>query len=293
MKNLQVFAFTFMLGVSGVVVFYLLTPSEKEHLSANIPVPIVERAEAPVDKETIAEPEIGLTKGIDENEDWKEGERFDVDMLTTGEGFHGDEIAARNGQRWLGLLKRKNEYVLAYSKIKIRLVKDDIVDEETEITGKSVEFDAPGEPILLLRGRHGLRPGIVKSSYQILFSQKGNPEYPDSGIELRTGFDQQFDVAGSKWRLRVVKSTNAEGKEFLALVLDNGKITQTLFSVLDDGGYVGSLDWFGDLDRDGKPDFFMSLEYHYNVGYRSLFLSSPAGKKELVRKIAIFKTTGC
>jgi hypothetical protein len=60
-----------------------------------------------------------------------------------------------------------------------------------------------------------------------------------------------------------------------------------------DDNYLGSLDWAGDLDRDGKPDFYFSLYVHDNVEYQNLFLTSSAKKGKLVKKIAMWFTNGC
>ncbi len=56
---------------------------------------------------------------------------------------------------------------------------------------------------------------------------------------------------------------------------------------------LGNLYWVGDLDRDGKPDFFTNLYLNENGDYLNLYLSSRAKKGKLVKKVAVFATSGC
>lgn len=76
------------------------------------------------------------------------------------------------------------------------------------------------------------------------------------------------------------------------LVLREGERTQTLYE--SDGDLDGwAFHWAGDLDGDGRPDFLLSADAHYNVSTKRLFLSSRAGPGQLVKEVATLRETGC
>jgi hypothetical protein len=78
------------------------------------------------------------------------------------------------------------------------------------------------------------------------------------------------------------------------LFLEGGGRRQILHTMnVANSDSLGALYWVGDLDRDEQPDFYMELYVHDNVSNKNLFLSAPAGKNELVKKVAYFWTTGC
>jgi hypothetical protein len=100
---------------------------------------------------------------------------------------------------------------------------------------------------------------------------------------------------GETYTLRVKKGVNKNHESIVALVLESEGKSQTLHSVetYGDDGYIGELNWVGDLDGDKKPDFYFELFINENTGYKNLFLSSPAAKEKLVKKAATFSTSGC
>ncbi len=206
-----------------------------------------------------------------------------VQLLETGQ-FHGDEVKARTGERWLGLFPVANGFALLPSTISVDAVFDPIVDAETkETSGKKVTVSRNTDPIFLLKGAAMLRPGPVVTIFQ---EQKtlGN----GATIDLR--------LNGNRYQLKVV-SHDPKPSNFLLqntkLVLTMGKTSQTLISLKEhtDAGWF--LFWAGDIDRDGKLDLYLDLAPHYNVSRRTLFLSSQAGKGKLVKELVRFVTVGC
>ena len=114
-------------------------------------------------------------------------------------------------------------------------------------------------------------------------------------VDIRNGFVKEFKIGEVIYTLRAKKGKNKTQEDILALVLESGGVSQTIHSLkyFGEGDYLGGLYWAGDLDRDGKPDFYFSLYFHDNVEYKNLFLSSQAAKGKLVKKVATFSTTGC
>jgi len=83
-----------------------------------------------------------------------------ISLVETGEGFHGDEVKARNGEKWLGLYVTKRGAFLAESTLTIRRVIDPVIDEdERKPTGKSVSVNRSEKPLFLVKNAMMLKQG--------------------------------------------------------------------------------------------------------------------------------------
>jgi hypothetical protein len=213
-----------------------------------------------------------------------------VQVLETGGVFHGDEVKARNGERWLGLYVTKSGSQLVESILTVRRAVDEIVDEVPgQMTGKTVSVNRSTEPVFLLKGAHGLQPRSVTT----IFWVTGETHYSlaeHQSVKLRLG--------KLEYQLKLVGERPSDAAGVLPpkprLLLSLGKTTQTLRKLShdnEDGGW--ELIWAGDLDGDGRLDLYANLPYHYNVSQRKLFLSSHAQPGQLVREVGEFVTTGC
>src|SRR5262245_55043097 len=69
-----------------------------------------------------------------------------VGLLETGE-FHGEEVTAQTGERWLGLHITNDHSTLIGYRLTVEKVHDPIGDSEGEKTGKKVTVDLPLEPL--------------------------------------------------------------------------------------------------------------------------------------------------
>lgn len=221
-------------------------------------------------------------KTIEEIVDWKEEDdsKFKIKLLETGEGFHGDQINAKSGEIWLGLFKENGAYLLRSTKIKVRLVRDEMVDEIGRKTGKNVSVNGKNQPIFLLKKADMLREGEVKMLFY-------NPE----GEELASfekPFVAEYEINNKKYTLRAERIDNSA-----KFTLETENVKQILYSVDRMGDATWSLSWVGDLDGDGKLDVFADLNDFYNFSERRLFLSSQAEKGKLVKQVANFWTSGC
>lgn len=146
----------------------------------------------------------------------------------------------------------------------------------------------------MLENAKQLRQGETKT----LFWNNPNEETENEESELNTldrKFIREYWFGAKKYVLQVREGINKKGEKILALVLEGDKKSQVLHTLksFEEGDYLGSLYWVGDLDHDERPDFYFSLYIHDNAEYRNLFLSSEAKKGKLVKKIATFTTTGC
>lgn len=207
-----------------------------------------------------------------------------VELLETGE-FHGDEVRARTGERWLGLHVSDHGSLLLPYRLRVDAVHDGIVDDDEEQkTGKAVSVDLPLKPSFLVKGSIVLKEGPVTT---ILEGEKALEKASPLSLSLRE----------QSYALKIVGDEDTEkcSEQSLPrnakLVLTSGDLAQVLDSLEDCGNDADwILLWAGDLDRDGKLDLYVSVNEHYE---RKLFLSSSAAEGQLVKQVAEFITSGC
>lgn len=218
------------------------------------------------------------------------GPALPVGLLETGE-FHGEEVTARTGERWLGLHITNDHSTLIRYRLTVEKVHDPIGDSAGEMTGKKVTVDLPLEPLFLVKGARMLSSGPVNTIFKAAPDfEKSLEKIPPLTLKL-AGVSYTLKVVGSK---DDVKCRLQEFPRNANLILSSGETEQVLYS-LDNCGNdpYWHLLWAGDLDRDGKLDLYVSVNQHYNVSEKRLFLSSQAGEGQLVKEIAEFVTSGC
>jgi hypothetical protein len=282
---LVAFIITFGLG-------YLLVPGVFVKLQPKESKQIIENA-SQASPESWS-PEIIVVKA----DDFDDTREFVAKLLEPGEGFHGDEIMGKTGEVWLGLFEENNKYFLRPTKLKISNVHDGIVDEfKWQKTGKNVGVSGKSTPIFLLKNADYLEKGEVETFHKGL-KYRDMSEYSEASPDqimtnLNVGFSQTYEVNGVRYELAVIEAVDQNLKPVFAVVLSGDGKRQILHTSYDQSEGLGTLYWVGDLDKDGKPDFYMDLFVHYNAGNQVLFLSSKAGENELIKQVADFWTTGC
>lgn len=257
---------------------------DADDISANIAVDSTKEKSEPD-----FEPEI-----LKENNDWREfdGSDFNTKLQEVGEGFHSDQVQVKSGEIWLGLFKNNKGFYLKKSKVKIRRVHDPIVDKEKkQKTGKSVSVKNKDKAIYLLRNARFLSEGKVET----IFDGNNKSEKYSDYKELRAGFSKELKIGKETYTFRAKKGVNEKGKKIIALTFENGNKRQVIHSIeyYGDDDLIGTLQWLGDLDRDGKPDFFLSPWIQENTSKVNLYLSSQAQKGKLVKLVATYSTSGC
>jgi hypothetical protein len=216
-------------------------------------------------------------------------------LIETGEGFHGDEIQARSGEKWQALYISDKRSWLQLSTILVRRSEDAVLDAGTNNkTGKSVYVAGSNtEPVFLVKGIDSLKMGEVKTVFYHWQDFHGLSLKRNSPVSVKlnaTAYSLGIRGQEQKSESGEVALVPAHAK----LVLSDGKNRQTIYSIkhgLTDSEW--SLIWAGDLDKDGRLDLYLNLPTHYNELRRVLFLSSKAAKGKLVAKVAEFVTTGC
>ncbi len=208
---------------------------------------------------------------------WTSAAVFAISLMQTGT-FHGDEIMARSGEQWLGLVPRGDGFVWRRMGVTVQAVEDPLLDTAGEKTGKEVTV-AGGTPVLLVRGFKAPAGGRVVTA---MARPEGLPLIGEKPLELTCR------GCGPGYSLRLDSSTPSR------LLLQSGGTEQILYEWTD--GFIDQhceLIWAGDLDGDGRLDLVMNLSGHYNVSETTLFLSSTRQQGKLVRKAAVFRIVGC
>jgi hypothetical protein len=212
-------------------------------------------------------------------------------LALPGEAFHGDEVPARNGESWLALVVAGSTAKLQAAKLVVEAVNDPVLDGDDEKTGRSVA--APGiEALVFLRGMAALKPGDVNVAMA-----ESTPLDVARPLELRLG-DKRLSLLS-----RCADSGDESGGIRCEVVLDDGAVAQTLFTTyavreegsdrITFGDAVPTVQFAGDLDRDGRVDLLIDTTDHYNLSRPTLFLSGAAKNGQHVAEVARQELTGC
>lgn len=252
-------------------------------------------------------------------------QRSGVKILHTGI-FHGNEVSAKTGEKWLGLYKINDEYVLHPVILNIEAKHDAIIDNnENEKTGKKVSaaidknVKNPPEdkesPLLLIQGA-GIKAGTIDTAFPF---KQGSSEQQNISSRTMGDFSPLRSII-MKYNNKIYTLALSLGwpnKDYpdiekcsLNLIAVDREVSQTIATKRDlndqepivnsieflgctvDDGFP-QLDWAGDIDQDGKIDLIIAPGYHWNVSATTLFLSSFAKNGELVGLAARFTAEGC
>jgi hypothetical protein len=285
----SVFLVTFLIG-------YVFVPATKKEVTVSFETTtkLLETLPSPI--ETKSEIEI-----LEENNDWEDRNesKFKIKLLETGEGFNGDDVIAKNGEVWLGLFKEKGNYFLRPTKIKISRIPDGNGENQSDEMRKSVKVNDKTKPIFLLKN---FNTSKEKSQITTLFQgitwsdvleYEGHPNFYSYEMltKLNKSFVGNYKIGVNEFTLKVIEAKNKNNAEILALTLEGEGKQQIIHTVqTKESSAVGSLYWVGDLDLDGKPDFYLDLYENDNILERILFLSSKAENGKLIKAVASFVT---
>lgn len=215
-----------------------------------------------------------------------------VELLLPGD-YHGDEIAAQDGDVWFALVEdAQGATRLEPRHVGIEAINDPVLDDDTGTTGKRVGA-GQDDVLFYLRDLPGLASGRVAEAY----SGRGDP------LSL-AGLDRDFMLFGRRAGHLSFDCRGDTAIRDCALVLVHEGRRQVLGHWSGDASagesqlMLGSeawphLRWAGDIDRDGRLDLLIDMTDHYNVSAPTLFLSSQAKAGELVGAAAVLHSVGC
>jgi len=208
----------------------------------------------------------------------------------TGGVFHDGEVLGNIEQlSWLGLFKNNDGYYIRKTILRTSRQKDEIMDDDNEISGWMVDADNKDFCQLLIKSMPELKEAAVDT-----FVLKKDIIYPGESlsIETRSGTYRlsatgRITAQTADWKeienYKLYLESTVDGKSVKQLIAAIPRFNDTMLSIL----------WCGDLDLDGKPDFIIDTSYHYNMVSHSLYLSGKALKGKLLRYIGTFSITGC
>lgn len=199
------------------------------------------------------------------------GSDHETGISVLAEGlFHSDEVTALNGETWLGLFENGSGYLLVPVELSVLTVRDPIMDNSGEETGKLISCSR-GDCLLFL-----------KSAGDVFVSGEVEP------VLFNTGFVS----SGDSFPIADGESINACGSD---LIYSRNGVAQRICSVYENlYGEGVSIFWVGDLDGDGLNDLIVDDCAHYAItaNYR-IFLSSYAEDSQLVGEVASFMAISC
>ena len=215
-------------------------------------------------------------------------------LLLTGI-FHGDEVAAESGEKWLALVPFGNGYALKETRLGIEFVKDEIIDEDGEATAKKVFIDLDKKPLFLVRGLPGIAAGPVETAVaEPLYLKIGN-ETPfklnnDRRYALRVACDENSPLTVDHFgKCPLILKAQPKTQNIHDFQIYRPPGTKPVFA----GDARPALIWAGDLNTDGALDLLIDVSNQYNTSALTLFLSSGPTSEALVIKAAAFITSGC
>jgi hypothetical protein len=220
--------------------------------------------------------------------------------------FHGEELSAEDGSAWMALIRTASGHVLRKVTITVQPAFDPYVDvDESEPTGKRVEtqeLTANEQVVFLVRGI----PQLVEGPVQTLF--EGStwlvPGYPlrlgslsgrtESAETLLAATGTTIDTSGDccacpdyRLELRIHDHRGHTTRRDELASVAGGTWPQKTNDTMP------TLQWAGDLDRDGTVDLLIDFSPHYSVSSQALFLSSAAAESQIVAPVATLERGGC
>lgn len=220
-----------------------------------------------------------------------------------GFAYHGNEAPPKSQKGWLALVEEDDGWYLKPTTMKVRRVKDVIldVDEGAKPTGSLVSSKEYPKAILLLRhpalkagkvtapAEAGWKPEYRENDskhYWHTFNLNDKPYWLELYKDLRTGQDE---YAINEWVLDKLFLYSAKPEKPAISNPKRGKEqNQDIFSNIH---YV----WTGDLNGDGKPDFVVHFNgYNHSGVCLHLSSQSDSGKDgAFPRRVACQVTLGC
>jgi len=185
------------------------------------------------------------------------------------------------------LKKDKEQFALVQSRARVKDLRS--ISWPGEERDARLSFVGVGDFVFALNHFNGIKAGRVETVFS---TNEGSSE-----SEISTNFDREFEVSGTKYRLRVVDGVTRGGDEAAVLVLESRGIVQVIKQIpkssSPDRDIFGSLIWAGDVDGDGKLDLY--LDEFNEKGYTGteLYLSTFADDNTLVDFAASFGVAGC
>ena len=218
--------------------------------------------------------------------------KYPARILTTGQ-FHEDEVTREDeGRSWYGIFMNSAGYYLDSTSLITKRVEDPVSDEkEGQNTGWEVKTSNSDTSFLLISGVEGLSkrkivPATIRKK-EILPGESTTFSYNGitytlyaTGNKHNESKDSNFYLV-SNYRLFIKATIN--GTERNQMLVSSRVCDDTMIEIL----------FAGDIDGDNIPDLIINTSYHYNAIVPTLYLSKPAGDKEILKVMGWHVSVGC
>lgn len=275
----SVYSATFFIGVTFVIFLHFVKTKEAIVERPKQSETKLESVESP--KESVATPKIFAVKNF-----WDEFENQENKHLIEPGEINQKDIKIKSGKSWLGLFGDADNSYLRQTEVRINQTDKTMLDwSEIIVEGKDT-------PLFLVKDLKKVKAGKVTT----LFSRKTSKDVAENektNSSIERGFSRHFKLGQRTYNLRVEEGVSETQEPILVLLLESSGESQIVdFSY--DNQFVGSLYWVGDLDSDGKLDFYMNFWNYEKGSYSSgIFLSSEAKKGQLVKRFEFLAYGGC
>lgn len=172
---------------------------------------------------------------------------------------------------WYGLYKRKTGYEL--KKISISYFYDDYSKEGLTPFGTMTNDNI--DLSLIIGSRLTMKEGNVDGT-----------DFPDQNHNFKIATQNNYELL-NKLSMELIDSPYDEYHPLLKLIRG---IKEQILNI-EDSPTLYSIDWMGDLDRDGKPDYI--LNYGEKLTLTVLYLSSQASGAQIVKPVAVYYSGYC
>lgn len=195
---------------------------------------------------------------------------------------------AQSGEKWFALLETKKG---RFELVSVTITVKDELDTCTNEIRPNIYIDHPGYPLFLVRGSDRFLAGPLESGSCMSRLLPGRT----SAVNCCDTFKVKLCATGTVGRDPQYGTPiiNDYKISLRALNREVGN-TQTLLRVSEtwDAEEFPTINWVGDLDRDGRPDFLID-EQPYPGGLLILYLSSLAEEGEIVHRTAELVHASC
>jgi hypothetical protein len=221
----------------------------------------------------------------------------DGNLIELFEGgiYRRSETYAESGQNWLALTANDSgQYTLKDLTASVKLLNS--VSWPGDEKDARLTFNTSRRIVFAVRDIAGVKSGPVLTLFEKPSGSLNTEGFSDNE-ELSNGYRREFIVGSNLTLLRTSHGVSKDGTKMAALVVESGgkiQVVKRIYHVSsDDRDIIGSLYWVGDLDRDGKLDFYLSEFNEKGYTLTELFLSSFAKDGQLVGLAASFGAAGC
>jgi hypothetical protein len=202
---------------------------------------------------------------------------------------HSGESPLKPGDGWLALRKTQDGWVLTKTLVKAKKVESGITDYDIEISSKHKDTMALFRNPMLSEGAV-LTPKKLARKLPLFFLKRDGKT-----PSLRVTFnDKTYDFKVIRQKRPGSRPVQGEPEDFDYPILARSGTKASIIGGSGNGGsddYV-SIEWMGDIDRDGNLDLIIYTN-HQNSGGKCVLLSSSAKGSKLFGREQCHIGSGC